>query len=326
MPAPGPLNSICDVPGIGVGQSEDPALLTGVSVIVPERPVICAVDHRGGGIGSRDTVVTMPGSTVETVHAICLSGGSAYGLDAAGGVMHALRSRGRGFAIGREVVPIVPTAIVFDLLTGAPKEWDHPPWWRLGLEAFEAAGTDIRLGNTGAGIGATAGAIKGGTGTASYRADGVTIGALAIVNPAGSVLVPGTRTFWGWMFEEDGELGAQQPPARPDHLHETPATPHAAGANTTLAVVATDAALSREQALRLAIMAQDGLARAIRPVHGPLDGDTVFALSTGAVPFSGTPADLAALGSLAADAVTRAVMRGVFEAETVAGVTAYRDL
>ena len=324
MPGPGPLNTICDVPGIRVGNAEDPALVTGVTVVLPERPAVAAVDHRGGGIGARDTVLLGPGSTVGAVHAIALSGGSAYGLDAAGGVMHGLRGRGVGFAVGAEVVPIVPSAIIFDLLAGGPKAWEHPPWWALGLSALEAAGTGFALGNAGAGMGATAGALKGGLGAASVRDGEVTVGALAVANPVGSVLIPGTRTFWAWAHERAGELGGQVPPVAPlPEEDEGAAAPPLA--NTTLAVVATDAALTRDQAQRVAIMAQDGLARAIRPVHAPLDGDTVFALSTGARQVDVGPAGLGRLGSLAADCVARAVARGVYEAEALAGYPAYRD-
>lgn len=319
---PGPLNTICDVPGLRVGQAADHQLLTGTTVVLPDAPAVAAVDHRGGGIGARDTVLLGPGSTVEKVHAICLSGGSAYGLDAAGGVMHGLRAAGVGFAVGSEIVPIVPQAVVFDLLCGGPTDWAHPPWWDLGLAAYKAADRHVRPGNAGAGIGATAGPLKGGVGSASYVAPDYTIGALAVVNPVGSVVMPGTNTFWAWMLEEAGELGGQRPPDRLADLHAWPEG--APLANTTLAVVATDAALTRDEAQRVAIMAQDGLARAIRPVHGPLDGDTVFVMSTGAQKIDTAPVALARLGSLAADAVARAIMRGVYEAKPLAGFPAYR--
>ena len=323
MPKPGPGNTICDVPGIFVGNAENRDLMTGVTVILPGSEAVCAVDHRGGGIGARDTVLLDQGSTVGGVHAICLSGGSAYGLDAAGGVMHGLRTDGRGFAVGPEIVPIVPAAIIFDLLCGAPKEWDRPPWWDLGLKAYQAAGPKFALGNAGAGTGATAGPLKGGLGSASYRDGSVTVGALAVANPVGSAVIPGTDTFWGWMLGEAGELGNQSPPGAYAGLHDKTNGPPLA--NTTLAVVATDARLTKDQAKRIAIMAQDGLARAIRPVHGPMDGDTVFVLSTGEVEADTSPAGLTRLGTLAGDAVVRAVMRGVYEAESVATVSSYRD-
>lgn len=324
MITPGPLNSICDVPGVTVGNAEDKALVTGTTVVLPERPAIGAVDHRGGAIGSRDTVLLAPGSTVDAVHAICLSGGSAYGLDAAGGVMHGLRQAGLGFAVGPEIVPIVPQAIIFDLLCGGHQQWQHPPWWDLGLAAYEAASTSFALGNAGAGMGATAGALKGGLGTASFACDGCTIGALAVANPVGETVIPGTDTFWAWMVEQAGEVGGQAPPRAIGDLHT--ASSSAPLANTTLGVVATDAALTRDQARRIAIMAQDGLASAIRPVHGPMDGDTVFVMSTGSQAFEASPAALEQLGTLAGDCIARAVMRGVFEAEALGGYPAYRDV
>ena len=326
MIRPGPRNSITDVPGILVGNAEAPGLTTGATAVIPEHPAIAAVDVRGGGPGSRETEALAPEATVQEVHGIALAGGSAYGLDAAGGVMHWLRGQGRGFRIGEAVVPIVPGAIIFDLATGGPKDWDHPPWWELGYQAARAAGADFALGNAGAGLGATAGKLKGGLGTASVTWDGLTVGALAVVNPMGSVLIPGTRTFWAWPFELAAEFGGQTPPGAPpaDLDHDFAASPP--GANTTLAVIATDAKLTRAQAKRVACMAHDGFARAIRPVHTPLDGDTVFVLATGAIPLADPAGDLARLGMLAADCAARAITRGVYEAEPLAGWPAYRDL
>jgi len=325
MIRPGPRNSITDVPGILVGNAEAPGLVTGATVVIPERPAIGAVDVRGGGPGTRETEALAAESTVVEVHGLALSGGSAYGLDAAGGVMHWLRGQGRGLRIGGTVVPIVPAAIIFDLATGGPKDWDHPPWWDLGHQAAEAAGTAFALGNAGAGLGATAGKLKGGLGTASVTWNGITVGALAVSNPIGSVLIPGTRTFWAWPFELAGEFGGQTPPGAPpaDLDHDFAAPP---GANTTLTVIATDAQLTRAQAKRVALMAHDGFARALRPVHSPLDGDTVFVLATGAVPLADPIGDLARLGMLAADCAARAITRGVYEAAALAGWPAYRDL
>lgn len=331
MIRPGPRNAITDVPGIRVGNAEDHALLTGTTAIVPDAPVVAAADVRGGGPGSRETEALAPEATVQEVHGIVLSGGSAFGLDAAGGVMDWLRAQGRGFHIAGAVVPIVPAAIIFDLATGGPKSWQHPPWWALGRQAAEGAGPDFALGNAGAGLGARAGAIKGGLGTASAIVGDITVGALAVVNSAGSVVIPGSRHFWAWALEIGTEFGGLGPPhAMPsdlDHrfLTEMPGrdTP---GANTTLVVVATDAALSRAQTKRMALMAHDGLARAIRPVHTPLDGDTVFALATGARALADPVHDLARLGMVAADCAARAIARGVYEAEGLAGVPAWRDL
>jgi L-aminopeptidase/D-esterase-like protein len=323
MIKPGPRNSITDVPGILVGNAEAPELTTGTTAIIPERPAVAAVDVRGGGPGSRETEVLAAASTVQEVHAITLSGGSAYGLDAAGGVMHWLRRQGRGFAIAEAVVPIVPGAIIFDLLTGGPKDWDHPPWWDLGYRAAQAAGEDFALGNAGAGMGAKAGALKGGLGTASVQCGGLILGAVSVANPVGSVVIPGTRTFWAWPFELASEFGGQTPPdAPPAELDFDFSIP--VGANTTLTVIATDADLTRAQAKRVAMMAHDGYARAIRPVHSPLDGDTVFVLSTGARALADPVGDLARLGMLAADCTARAITRGVYEAEPLVGLPAYR--
>ncbi len=321
----GPRNSITDVAGIRVGNAEAPELATGVTVVIPDRPAVAAADVRGGGPGTRETRALAAESVVQTIHGIALSGGSAYGLDAAGGVMHWLRGQGRGFEIGGTVVPIVPGAIIFDLATGGPKDWTHPPWWELGLKAAGAVGESFALGNAGAGLGARAGGLKGGLGTASLRYDDILVGALAVVNAAGSVVIPGTRSFWAWWLEMAGEFGNQPHPAAPpadlDYAYPTPA-----GTNTTLVVVATDATLSRPQAQRVATMAHNGLARSIRPVHSPLDGDTVFVLSTGAKPLPDPVAALGRLGMFAADTVARAVTRGVYEAETLAGLAAWRDL
>lgn len=328
MIRPGPLNSISDVAGIRVGNAEAPELVTGVTAVIPDSPAVAAVDVRGGGPGTRETEALAPDSLVQAIHGVALSGGSAYGLDAAGGVMHWLRGQGRGFPLAGAVVPIVPAAIIFDLATGGPKHWDQPPWWGLGLAAAEAAGTEFALGNAGAGLGAKAGGLKGGLGTASVQWDDLTVGALAVANPAGSVVIPGTRSFWAWWLEMAGELGGQTPPTGPpaelDHLFPTE-SPTEAGTNTTLAVIATDAALSRAQARRVALMAHDGLARAVRPVHTPLDGDTVFVLATGERALADPVAGLARLGMLAADCVARAIARGVFEAAPLAGLAAYRD-
>jgi L-aminopeptidase/D-esterase-like protein len=329
---PGPRNALTDVAGLRVGQAEDHTLLTGTTVVLPDLRAIAAVDVRGGGPGSRETDLLSADGTVEAVDAIVLSGGSAFGLDAAGGVTELLRRQGRGYPVGALRVPIVPAAILFDLHTapgpdGAPlpQDWTVPPWRALGHRAAATAGLDVGLGNAGAGLGAKAGPLKGGQGTASFVHPEFTVAALVAANPLGSVLMPGTATFWTWWLEQDGELGHQPPPtAAPaaellDHPDATPG-------NTTLAVVATDVALTRVQARRVAVMAQDGIARAIRPVHSPLDGDTVFVLSTGARPLNDPLAGLTRLGMLAADCVSRAIMRGVYHARGIPGLPAWRDL
>ncbi len=324
---PGPRNAITDVPGLRVGQTEDRAAWTGVTVILPDAPAVAACDIRGGGPGTRETDLLAPSAMVERVHALCLSGGSAFGLEAASGVMEHLAAHGIGFAVGTARVPIVPAAILFDLLNGGNKAWATPPYRALARAACEQASLDVAQGNAGAGYGAKAGRLKGGLGTASLRVGEDWVGALVAANPVGSVLHPGTLSFWAWPFEQLAELGGQVPPPHviPNLTAWTDtALPHL-GANTTLAVVATDAPLTKADAQRLAIMAQDGLARAIRPVHTPFDGDSVFALATG--DGSGVdPYRLARLGQAAADCVARAVARGVYEAETLGEFPGYRTL
>ncbi len=260
------------------------------------------------------------------VHAVVLSGGSAYGLDAAGGAMDWLRGHGIGFRMGAVRVPIVPGAIIFDLMTGGPKHWEGSPWWSLGRVATAAAGTGFALGNAGAGLGARAGGLKGGLGSASLATATATVGALAVVNSLGSVVVPGSAAFWAWPFERGGEFGGAAPPAGPLAELAFDFTPYAAGTNTTLGVIATDAALTRHEAERVATMAQDGIARAIRPAHSPLDGDTVFVLSTGARPLADNITGVAEIGHLAADCLARAIARGVYEADPLAGMPSYREV
>ncbi len=321
MPGPGPLNLITDVPGLSVGQAEDAAARTGVTVILPDERAVCAADVRGGGPGTRETDALAPENLVEAVDAVVLSGGSVYGLAAADGVTAWLGARGRGYGLvdGIPKSPIVPSAILFDMANGGDKHWEEePPFRELGKRAIAAAGRDFQLGTAGCGYGAMAGALKGGVGSASaVTHDGYTVGAVVGVNCWGSAVAPGGRTFWAAPFELDAEfggLGSAGLKGGPDDwgLAKLPAEAR----NTTIACVATDAALTPSQAKRMAVMAQDGLARAIRPVHAPFDGDVVFALSTGRQPLA-EPANyvLARLGALAADCLARATARGVFEAK-----------
>jgi L-aminopeptidase/D-esterase-like protein len=324
----GARNLITDVPGLAVGQAEDVAARTGVTVILPEAPAVCACDVRGGAPGTRETDLLAPERLVEAVDAIVLAGGSVYGLAAADGVAAWLGARGRGFRPRPDLAippaPIVPAAILFDLANGGDKGWgEEPPYRALGRAAAQAAGPAFALGTAGAGCGAMAGALKGGLGSASVvGADGAVVGALVAVNPWGSVVAPGTRTFWAAPYELDAEfggLGAAGLAARPDAwgLAKQPAETR----NTTIACVATDAALTPAEAQRVAIMAQDGLARAIRPIHAPFDGDVVFALSTARRPLAEPRAyEVARLGALAADTLARAVARGVHEATAWPGV------
>ncbi len=329
--SPGPRNLITDVEGIAVGQAADMLVRTGVTVVLPDPAAVAAVDVRGGGPGSRETDLLSPGCLVDTVDAIVLSGGSAFGLAAAEGAVAWLAAQGRGFPAAGHRVPIVPAAILFDLDNGGDKAWgDRPPYRALGHAACEAAGPDHALGSAGAGYGARAGALKGGVASVSARlGDGPMVGALVAANPFGSVVMPGTAVFWAWALALGGELGPGRPPTAPapPTLGLTRAEPLGVdpGTNTTLAVVATDAALTREELTRIATMAHDGIARAIRPAHTPFDGDIVFALATGRrVLDQPRPAHVLTLGCLAADAVARAIARAVFEAESVGNLIGYR--
>jgi L-aminopeptidase/D-esterase-like protein len=326
MIRPGPRNLITDVPGIRVGNAEQHGHLTGVTVVLPDRPAVAAVDVRGGGPGTRETDALQPSALVERVDAIALSGGSAFGLDAASGVSSWLAARGRGFQVGAARVPIVPSAILFDLLNGAPKEWGQmPPYRGLAIAACDSADEDFPLGNAGAGLGAMAGPLKGGLGSVSaVDDDGLIVGALAAANPVGSVVMPGQSTMWAWMLEQNGELGDQKPPDSPVQLEPDLPEVLRPAANTTLVVVAVSERLTRAQALRVAIMAQDGIARAVRPAHTPYDGDTVFVLSTGDGHPPG-PAELARIGAIAADCTARAIARGVYEADPAGGHPCWRE-
>src|SRR4051794_4391482 len=281
-------NLITDVTGVRVGHAGGAKLGSGATVIVFDRAVVASVDVRGGGPGTRETALLDPAQTVEGIDAIVLSGGSAFGLDAASGVQAFLREQGRGFAVREARVPIVPGAILFDLLSGGDKNWGrYPPYREFGYEAAKGAGADVALGSVGAGLGATTVNLKGGIGSASATThDGVTVGALVAVNAAGSVTVGERAQFWAAPFERAREFGGRgfpDPLTASDLAFRSKGAP---GQNTTLAVVTTDAKLSKAQCHRLAVMTQTGLARAIYPVHTPLDGDVVFAAATGDKPLA----------------------------------------
>lgn len=312
-------NLITDIAGIRVGHAEDRRLASGVTAVVFDAPAVAAVDVRGGGPGTRETDLLDPAMTVGAVDAIALSGGSAFGLDAGTGTQAWLAEQGRGFAVGPARVPIVPGAIVFDLLNGGDKNWGRfPPYRDLGYAAAANAAQTFALGSAGAGLGATTVNLKGGTGSASARLpEGILVGAIAVVNAAGSVTVGDTPHFWAAPFEQDREYGGLGFPSaiRPDAL--LPRTKRRRLESTVIAVVATDAALSKAQAKRLAVMAQSGLARAVYPVHTPQDGDVVFAVSTGSRPLHDPLYGLTALGAIAANVLARAVARGVYEATSL---------
>ena len=315
MTSPGQRNLITDVAGLRVGNAHDDILRSGVTVVLLDRPAVAAVDVRGGGPGTRETRALGADGVVPEIHALVLSGGSAFGLDAATGVQSYLREQGVGFAVGPVRVPIVPQAILFDLLNGGDKDWrKRPPYQIIARDACEAASDEFALGSAGAGYGATTDRLKGGLGSASAQMGGITLGALAAVNAAGNATIGDTPHFWGAPYEIAREFGGRGWPEvfSPESLE--PRLKGLPGENTTLCVIATDAGLDRPMLKRLAIMAQAGLARAIYPVNTPLDGDIVFAVSCGNQALSDPAGDLAQLGALAANTLTRAIARAVFEA------------
>ncbi len=326
MMKPGARNLITDVDGIKIGNSEDLGAMTGVTAVVPEAPAVAAVDVRGGGPGTRETEALSPECLVERIDAIVLSGGSVYGLEAASGATIALARQGRGFEARGIRVPIVPSAILFDLANAGNKDWgDMPPYRQLGIEAVQNAREDFPLGNTGAGYGAAAGKLKGGLGSASLiDVDGIQVGAVIAVNPVGSVLIPGTRHFWAWALEQQDEFGGfGAPDLAADIPLDLPADSRL-GENTTIGVVATNITLTKSEAKRIAIMAHDGFARAIRPVHTPFDGDSIFALSTERKEVTGLrPQVIAKIGAMAADCVARSVARAVYNAKSLGGVPGF---
>jgi L-aminopeptidase/D-esterase-like protein len=326
---PGPRNLLTDVPGLTVGNATDEAAKTGVTVVRFPGGWTAAVDVRGGGPGVRETAALSPENGYAQLHALTFSGGSVFGLGAADAVTSALSQAGEGFLVRPETprVPIVAGAVLYDLANGGDKAWGlDPPYQRLGREAFEAAGEAFDLGAVGAGRGAKAGVTQGGLGSVSLAlGDGLVVGALAAVNPVGSVFMPDGETFWAWPFEIDGEFGGRVPTGPAGAVEPMPDDSRLAGlgrltpgANTTLAVVAVNADLTPGECLRLAIMAQDGLSRAIRPAHTPFDGDVVFAAASGAVSLGeeGRQQRLARLGSAAGDCLARAIARGVYEARS----------
>ena len=323
---PGSTNLITDVPGLRVGNVHDGALKSGVTVLLPDRPILAAVDVRGGGTGTRDTEALSLSGTVSEIHGLVLSGGSAFGLNAAGGVQSYLKERAVGFQVGTADaglvrVPIVPQAILFDLLNGGDKDWGRrAPYEDMAYAACEIAAADCKIGAQGAGFGATTANGPGGLGSASLNIEnGVMVGALVAVNAAGSVTVGDTEHFWAAPLELGDEFGGKGLPSPlPGNAHHV-RLKGSAGQNTTLGIIATNAKLDKMQLNRLAVMAQTGLARAIWPVHSPLDGDVVFALSTGEIELDDPAMHLATLGGHAANTLARAVARGVYEASRPSG-------
>jgi L-aminopeptidase/D-esterase-like protein len=312
-------NLLTDIPGVRVGHADDRALASGVTAVIFDKPAVAALDVRGGGPGTREGALLDLANTVEKIDAIALSGGSAFGLEAGGGVQAWLAEQGRGFAVRDALIPIVPGAIMFDLLNGGDKKWGRfAPYRDLGYTAAAAASESFALGSVGAGLGASTANLKGGLGSASAETQsGVRVAALAVVNAVGSVTVGDGPWFWAAPFEVNGEYGGRGLPGSfaPDMLAMRLKGGAAATAveNTTLAVVVTDAILTKPQAKRLAMIAQTGFARAIYPVHAPLDGDVLFAAATCEKPIDPL-VGLTELGMVAANVVARAIARGVFAA------------
>jgi L-aminopeptidase/D-esterase-like protein len=323
-------NLITDVPGVLVGQAEDAEAATGVTAVLFDAPAVASAEILGGAPGVRDTALLEPHMMVERVDAIVLSGGSAFGLDAAGGVQAVLAEQGRGFSVRGHTIPIVPQAILFDLANGGRKDWGRRPFYHaLGIAAAEAAGVEMRLGTAGAGYGATTALLKGGIGSAStVTASGCTVGALVAVNAVGSVTVGHGAHFWAAPFEHGDEFGGLGLPSPMPGDATALILKGGPAENTTIAVVATDAVLSKAQARRVALAAHDGLARAIWPAHTPLDGDTVFAASTGRRPLQDPVFGLAEIAAAAAACLARAIARGVYEATALpfpGALPAWRD-
>ncbi len=325
---PGPNNLISDVAGITVGNVSDEKVQTGVTVVRCASSYVTAVDIRGGAPGTRETDVLSPENLVGKADAIVLSGGSVFGLAAADGVACALSADGVGLRLADHgpAIPIVPAAILHDLGNEGDKSWgETPPYRQMGLKAARAAAEQFALGSVGAGRGAMAGIRKGGLGSTSLLLEsGVTVGAIVAANPVGSVYMADGEKFHAWPYELDGEYGGMKPPQQREHAEPFPALSRLhmsarAGENTTIAIVATNADLTNIEAKRVAIMAHDGIARAVRPAHTAFDGDIVFAVASAEQKIAGDSPSarhgmVARIGAAAADCLTRAIARAVFEA------------
>ncbi len=314
-------NLITDIPGVRVGNAQDARLASGVTAVIFDEPAVASIAIQGGAPGVRDTALLEPGMSVEKVDALVLSGGSAFGLDAMGGVQGWLREQGRGLAVGPSRVPIVPGAILFDLNNGGDKNWGRiPPYWNLGYAAAAAAAKNFDLGTAGAGFGATTANLKGGLGSASATTSGgFLVGALVAVNAIGSATIGGGPHFWAAPYEREQEFGGL---GMPRHFDEMSLRLQVKGGmpmneNTTIAIIVIDALIGKGQAKRLAMMAHDGMARALRPVHAATDGDIIFAAATGKNPRQTGPAELLEIGSAAADCLARAIARAIFLAKAL---------
>jgi L-aminopeptidase/D-esterase-like protein len=326
-------NLITDIRGVRVGNAHDTKVVSGVTSVVFDCDTVASGVTRGGAPGSRDTALLEPEMTIDGVHAVVLSGGSLFGLDAAGGAVARLRAQGRGLQIGAAIVPIVSQAIVFDLNNGGNKDWGRRPvYWDLGWQATDTADEGVfPLGSVGGGFGATTATLKGGLGSASaVTRSGFHVGALAVVNAVGSATIGNGPWFWAAPYERNGEFGGHGWPATMSEGQLDLVTKGGLPPSTTIALVVTDAQLTKPQAKRLALMADDGLARAIRPAHAPMDGDTVFAVATLARPLTDPMGEITEIGNAASDCLARAIARGVYHAtipaDGYAGPPAYQAL
>ena len=327
-------NLITDVPGILVGNAQDARMATGATVAIFEQSTVASVSTLGGAPGDRGATLLEPEMTRGLIDAVVLSGGSIFGLDAAGGATSVLSQQGKGAQFGGIILPVAVQAILFDLMNGGEKDWikqpmvHRPPYWDLGRDAALAAAQDFALGSVGAGLGATTASLKGGGGSTSMRTrHGFTVGALVAVNAVGMATIGDSPHFWSGAYEQGSEFGGKGWPAKvpADALELRFKGQPVEATATTIALVATDAKLTKAECKRLAIMANDGLGRALRPVHAPNDGDTVFAAATGHVTTSMDPAILTEIGSAAADCLARAVARGVYEAKALPFAKALPD-
>lgn len=337
---PGKNNLITDVGGLMVGNSEDKDIITGVTALVPSQKFIASCDIRGGAPASRELDLLDPINTVNEINALVISGGSVYGLDSASAITSLIGHKNIGYKIDGSPIsaPIIPTACLFDLKNGGNKNWNSiSPYYELGVEAYKNAKIDFPLGNYGAGMGAIAGKLKGGIGSASITIDGeLVIGALVVVNSIGSTVIPGTNILWGAPFEINNEFNTSdlssdrsyKKPSFIDALKDTKLenTAQKPRENTTIAIIATNADLSTVELKRLAIMSQAGLARSIRPINTPLDGDVVFTISNNNIKLSGPRENsITELGTLAADTLARAIGRAICNAESIKNIKSYID-
>jgi L-aminopeptidase/D-esterase-like protein len=307
------------ITGINIGHADDDTLASGVTVILPDSPCVASVHVVGGSPGTRESDLLDPLQVVERIDAVVLAGGSAYGLEAAGGVQAWLREHDRGFPVAGLRVPIVPGAILFDLNNGGDKNWGrYPPYRELGYAAIDRAAASTVTGRCGAGYGATTATTPGGLGIATETlACGATVMAVMAVNAAGSPLIGDTGCFWAAPFERDDEFGGRGLPAQlPADMTRvrTKAGHSTAGMNTTIGVVVTDASLTKVEAKQVAVMAHDGFPRALYPVHSPGDGDLLYVLATGDKPLPRERLSMLALGTTAANVVARAIAQGVYAA------------